>query len=76
MIEVGPDTACMLYLAASLLAVISIWLYQHKKSKKKEILTFQTKHFICDFCTASYLESATKAYTRCPQCGSLNTTKR
>ncbi len=76
MIEVSPETACILYLAASIMAVIGIWLYQHKSSKKKEIVTFKTKHITCDFCTASYLDDAAKTYTRCPACQSLNKTTK
>ena len=72
MIEVNPDTACVLYLGVAILTVIGVWFFQHKRAKKKEILTFNTTHFTCEFCYAKYLEDPTKVLTRCPECHSLN----
>ncbi|MDB6080819.1 MAG: hypothetical protein JWO53_91 [Chlamydiia bacterium] len=72
MIEVSPDTACMIYLGSAIIALITIWLYQHKYSKKSEKSSFSTKHFSCEFCHATYLDNPVKPFTRCPECQSLN----
>jgi len=72
MIEVSPETAFILYLGSAFFAIIAIWLYQHKKSKEKQILIFPTKHFTCEFCHTSYLDDPLKPFTRCPECHSLN----
>lgn len=76
MIELTPDAACMLYLSIAIGTLIGIWLYQHKRSKKKEVLSFETKHFRCEFCKTSYLDDAIKPLTRCPACHSLNKTQQ
>lgn len=72
MIEVSPEAACMLYLGIAILAVLGIWLFQHKKSQKKEIISYTTAHFTCEFCHSAYLDDPLKTVTRCPECQSLN----
>ena len=41
MIEVNPDTACMLYLAIALVLVIGFWLFQRKKNKKEALVSIE-----------------------------------
>ena len=72
MIEVSAETGFVIYLAAAMIAIIGIWLYQHKKNKTKEIICLPTKTCVCEFCAAHYLAEAVKPFTRCPECHSLN----
>ena len=78
MIEVSAETACILYLGTAIFTIMTIWLYQYIKNSRKEILSFTTKHFVCEFCHSSYLDNPNQSMTRCPQCQSLNksSTKR
>ena len=68
MIDIAPDTACILYLAISLSVVLFIWVC----SKKKEIARFHVRPRHCEFCHHSYLEEIEKPVSRCPQCQLLN----
>jgi hypothetical protein len=72
MIEVSPETAFMLYLGGTVLAIIGTWVWQHFVAKKKEIISFPSRTFHCEFCHASYLDDPIKPFTRCPECQSLN----
>ena len=72
MIEVSAETGFVIYLAAAMIAIIGIWLYQHKQSKKKQIISLPTKTFVCEFCAAHYLAEVVQPFTRCPECHSLN----
>ncbi|HXF29151.1 MAG TPA: hypothetical protein VN457_04815 [Chlamydiales bacterium] len=72
MIEVSAETGFVIYLAAAMVAIIGIWLYQHKKGKAKEIICLPTKTYICEFCSTQYLAEVVKPFTRCPECHSLN----
>ena len=72
MIEVAPDTACMLYLGFAILAVMAVWLRYHLLSKKKEIVSFTIGHKTCEFCHFHYLDDASNELSRCPQCRFLN----
>ena len=75
MIELSFEAACMLYLTLALISIIGVWLSKHFTSKK-EILSFTTKHFTCEFCKGSYIADPTKRHVRCPQCQCLNTPKQ
>lgn len=68
MIEVAPETACILYLGLALSLVLIIWLF----TKKKEIAPFHREMRTCEFCQHSYLEEASKSISRCPQCQLLS----
>lgn len=70
MIEVAPETACILYLGLGLGLVLTLWLL----TKKKEIAPFHQRLRSCEFCQHRYLEEANRAISRCPQCQLLNKT--
>jgi Zn finger protein HypA/HybF involved in hydrogenase expression len=68
MIEVSPDTACMLYLSLALAVMIVSWYKSHAKFKKKEIIKYEQIRKTCEFCNHSFLENPELAVPRCPQC--------
>lgn len=68
MIEIAPETACILYLALCLSIVLTIWCL----TKKKEVAKFELKSRSCDFCNYHYLEEIDRPISRCPQCQLLN----
>lgn len=68
MIEVSPDTACILYLAFAVFGVFLVWF----ATKKKEISRFEMRHKRCEFCHHTYLEDTDQKLSRCPQCQLLN----
>lgn len=67
MIDIAPETACILYLAVGLMVVIGIWL----ATRKKETAYFTLKHQTCEFCHHHYIEDAQNKISRCPQCNLL-----
>lgn len=68
MIEIAPDTACLLYLALALSIVLIIWYLQ----KKKEVSHFERHARRCEFCQMHYLEDEKSLISRCPHCQLLN----
>lgn len=68
MIDIAPETACILYLAIGLSVVIGIWL----ATRKKEAAPFTLKHQTCEFCYYQYIEDTQKKISRCPQCQLLS----
>jgi hypothetical protein len=72
MFEIGADTAALLYLSGTILLIVIVWLKYEKKPKKKDFLSFPSKHFVCEFCRGGYVDSPSKPFTRCPQCQFLN----
>jgi len=73
MIELSPDTACLLYLLMALVALSIVWIF-HYSSSKKEILSFEKKHFQCEFCKHAFIVETNKKHARCPECQCLNKT--
>ena len=71
MIDIAPESACVLYLAISLFVVIGIWL----ATRKKETVQFAFKHKTCEFCYFHYIEDTQKQLSRCPQCQLINRSK-
>ncbi|MBS0634496.1 MAG: hypothetical protein JSR37_03435 [Verrucomicrobia bacterium] len=69
MIDIAPETACVLYLAVGLVVVASIWL----ATRKKEVVHFSLQHHTCEFCSYQYIKDAQKNFSRCPQCNLMNT---
>ncbi len=67
MIELAPETACILYLAIGLAAASGIWL----ATRKKEVLSFSLQSRTCEFCRHTYIEDAEKPLSRCPECNLL-----
>ncbi|MBS0637227.1 MAG: hypothetical protein JSS12_06930, partial [Verrucomicrobia bacterium] len=52
MIDIAPETACVLYLAVGLVVVASIWL----ATRKKEVVHFSLQHHTCEFCSYQYIK--------------------
>lgn len=72
MIELTFNTAFMLYLSFTFLAVMGIWLFSHFRARHKTILTCEKELIICEFCRFAYLEQQHKPLNKCPQCGLFN----
>ncbi len=71
MIEVTPDTACVLYLGIAMMIVLGMWLFRYKKHKTNAI-PYAKRHIVCEFCHTSYIDNPEKLLTRCPECQFLN----
>jgi hypothetical protein len=72
MIEVSPETACMLYVGGLLGLLIFAWIRHSLVTKNREIIVAKSRHHSCEFCSHSYLIDSLTAYHRCPQCKCLN----
>ena len=72
MIEVTPETACVLYLGLAISALMLAWFFHHKKAVKKTVITFHKSNFSCEFCHFTFVEDPSKPLVRCPECHSLN----
>lgn len=72
MIELAPTTALMLYLGFTLLCLLGAWLFNHYRSKYKQILPSEKELHVCEFCHFAYLDQGAKRITRCPRCQSFN----
>lgn len=68
MIELAPETACILYLAICLVVVVGIWL----STRKKQAAYFSLEQETCEFCSHSYIKDTQKTISRCPQCHLVN----
>ena len=76
MIEVNPETACVLYLAFAIFVILGAWLISNHKSKSKESHKNPFDSTACEFCQYTYLKDPTKPFSRCPQCGNMNKSSR
>lgn len=72
MIEISSSTAAVLYLGATLCAILGIWIYNHYTGKKKARPPLAQELTVCEFCHFAYLDSSDKGVTRCPRCNSFN----
>lgn len=72
MIELAPTTALMLYLGFTLICLLAASVYNHCKSRHKQILPSEKDLHVCEFCHFAYLEEGAKPITRCPRCQSFN----
>ena len=72
MIEVSPITAMMLYLGLTLSVLLSIWVIQHYRSRRKKIILADQELFVCEYCHFTYLDGRSKKVTKCPQCQAYN----
>lgn len=71
MIKMTASTAIVLYLAASILLLLGLWLFQHARQRSKlELAPYQL--CLCEYCHCLYLAARAKSLSRCPQCLSLN----
>jgi len=72
MIELNPTTACTLYLSATLMLVLSLWIYHHYRFRRKKLIVAAQELFVCEYCHFAYLAELGKKVTQCPQCKSFN----
>lgn len=73
MIEINAATAFFLYLFATLILLVSLWLKFFLRSHKKEAyFTEANSLYLCEYCHFVYMERTGQPNTRCPQCQSLN----
>lgn len=75
MIELAPDTACMLYVGSLLLLLFLSWLRASQRAKKREIVRLSSTRATCEYCGASYLIESFTPFHRCPTCQCINTKK-
>lgn len=72
MILINPATAIMLYLAMTLVVLLTVWILSHYKRKKRKIFQIEKELFVCEYCHSTYVDDHAKKVTRCPQCQSFN----
>jgi hypothetical protein len=72
MIELSPNTGCMLYLGATLIFLFIVWSYHHYKEKKKKLPMMRQELFVCEYCQFVYLSEQDVKVNKCPQCSSYN----
>lgn len=72
MIEISPETACMLYVGGLLLLLLWTWIRHSQRAKRREVVKLTTMHVTCEFCSHSYLAETFTPYHRCPNCHCLN----
>lgn len=76
MITLSASTLAMLYLASTLGFLLGIWIYQHYRDRKKRIVTISQELHVCEYCHFPYLDTISKAVTKCPQCSCFNKKKQ
>ena len=72
MIEIAPETACMLYVGILLFLLLTTWLLRTRKAKYRDIIRLTTIHATCEYCGTSYLVESFTTFHRCPHCQCLN----
>ena len=72
MIEIAPETACMLYVGTLLFLLLATWLLRSRKAKYRDSVKLTTIHATCEYCGAAYLVESFTAFHRCPRCHCLN----
>ncbi len=71
MIEVTPDTACMLYVGGMVITLFWAWFKSMRKDRKKDVQ--RVLHVVhCEFCASGYTSSSISLLSRCPNCGLIN----
>ncbi len=75
MIEIAPETACMLYVGGLIFLLLIIWLRHSHKSKRREIMKMTTVRATCEYCSSSYLIESLTSFHRCPYCQCINQTR-
>jgi len=75
MIEITPDTGCMLYVGGLLFLLFVIWWKTSQKSKKREVVTITKQKSTCEYCGNSYIAESRIALHRCPHCSCINEMK-
>ena len=72
MIEIAPETACMLYVGGLLILLLVTWLRHSQKAKSRDIVKLTAVHVTCEFCSSSYLTESFTSLHRCPHCQCMN----
>ena len=72
MIEIAPETACMLYVGGLILLLLVIWLKNSQKVKEREVVKMTTVHATCEYCSSEYLVESFTPFHRCPYCQAIN----
>ncbi len=72
MFEIHPSEIFMIYLAATLAAILVVSIIHSVKQKKRKVLSSETCLYVCEYCTYAYLDKRASLVNRCPQCDSLN----
>lgn len=74
MIEIAPETACMLYVGGLLVLLLVTWLRHSYRAKNREIAKHTPVYVTCEFCSSSYLTESFTRLHRCPHCQCMNKT--
>ncbi len=72
MIPVDISTAVLIYLSATLLAVIIVWVRFERGGSFKKYQVHPKEVWNCSVCTYTYVDSLHRELSRCPQCKSWN----
>jgi phage FluMu protein Com len=73
-IEVPVSTAVLVFLLVTVALVLVVWVLFGWR-RRGRLLTTETDNYIwrCPICNHVYLETRPERYSKCPQCGSMNT---
>lgn len=74
MILISASGLICFYLLAFILFLLVIGFIKRKRSRFSHPSFFQL--LVCEYCSASYIDSHLKLVTRCPDCKSLNKNNR
>jgi hypothetical protein len=72
MIEIAPETACMLYVGILLITLLCTWLYHSHKARHRDIAKLTPTYIMCEYCSSSYLTESFTSLHRCPHCHCMN----
>lgn len=72
MIELTTNAALIIYLGLTLAVILTLWLVNHFKSKKRYSIDTRQQLYLCEYCCFVYLELDNQTVTTCPQCQSFN----
>ncbi len=72
MVQIEAATLYLLYLGATLAAILGLWISHSLKQQRKQVLPTPQLLCVCEYCKHSYLADRTKAVSRCPQCQAYN----
>ena len=71
-IPISVSTAFLLYLALTLVTLLTLWFIQNLRMQGKPVQLAAKELYVCEYCQTAYLEERTKAVSQCPQCSSYN----
>ncbi len=76
MIEIAPETACMLYVGGVLILLLITWLRHSHTAKRRTNVRLTSVHTKCEYCSSSYLVESYTQFHRCPHCKCMNSSSR